>query len=59
MSQVHCRENFFSAVQHSDLDIELDAGTTDDAYMAAVTPELDRLLDEVSHSFRCAWVRSI
>ncbi len=42
---VHCRENFPFRKQQSDLDIELPAGTGDDAYLAALESALPDLLD--------------
>jgi len=42
---MHCRENFPFRKQRSDLDVELPAGTGDDAYLAALQSVLPDLLE--------------
>eukprot|EP00984_Skeletonema_dohrnii_P015565 scaffold6754_cov127-Skeletonema_dohrnii-CCMP3373.AAC.4 len=40
---VHCRSNYFSKKEHSDLDIELPAGSTDDTYLTTLKHWLRRI----------------
>jgi acetoin utilization deacetylase AcuC-like enzyme len=42
---IHCQQNFPLHKEHSDLDIGLDEGTGDDAYLAALECGLQRALD--------------
>jgi acetoin utilization deacetylase AcuC-like enzyme len=42
---MHCAGNYFSAVEQSDLDVEVPIGATDEQYMA----QLDGVLDSVFH----------
>jgi acetoin utilization deacetylase AcuC-like enzyme len=45
---MHCRVNFPARKQVSDLDVALDAGTGDGAYLAALENHLPPLFDEVA-----------
>lgn len=44
---MHCKENYFSARQKSSIDVELDAGTTDEEYLAKLKIYLPYLLDVI------------
>ena len=44
---MHCRQNYFSAKQFSNVDIELDEGTTDEKYLSKLRTWLPYLLDVV------------
>ncbi|MBA3913946.1 MAG: histone deacetylase [Acidobacteriales bacterium] len=42
---LHCKNNFPLRKQQSKIDVELDAGTSDEAYLARLAPVLPRVLD--------------
>ncbi|CAM9246481.1 unnamed protein product [Phaeothamnion confervicola] len=44
---MHCRENYFSNKEESDVDVELDAGIGDDAYLAELAAWLPRLAERM------------
>lgn len=41
---IHCRENYFSTIQHSDVDVELPAGTSDELYLSKLKTWLPYLV---------------
>jgi len=45
---IHCRNNFPFHKEQSDLDVELDDGTADEAYLAALEDGLDRALSHAA-----------
>jgi acetoin utilization deacetylase AcuC-like enzyme len=45
---MHCKDNYFSAKQDSDIDVELDAGCTDETYLAILENWLPWLFENVS-----------
>jgi len=44
---MHCKSNYFSAIENSDLDIELEQGICDEIYMRNLNGALPSLLDAV------------
>ena len=44
---MHCKDNYFSKKEHSNIDVELDAGMGDDEYMAKLDMWLPVLFDSV------------
>eukprot|EP00611_Tribonema_gayanum_P023157 TRINITY_DN4810_c1_g1_i1.p1 TRINITY_DN4810_c1_g1~~TRINITY_DN4810_c1_g1_i1.p1 ORF type:complete len:337 (+),score=138.59 TRINITY_DN4810_c1_g1_i1:278-1288(+) len=44
---MHCKANYFSARQYSDVDVEVDAGVGDEGYLSLVEQWVPKLLDEV------------
>ncbi|CAM9445002.1 unnamed protein product [Pylaiella littoralis] len=44
---IHCKANYFSEKEKSDVDIEVEEGTGDEEYLALLSARLSRLVDEV------------
>jgi acetoin utilization deacetylase AcuC-like enzyme len=43
---MHCQGNYFSEVRHSDLDVEVEIGATDDTYLQLLAHHLPLVLGE-------------